>query len=256
MISIQLWAARPPGFEEAGDAMTASMQHHCCRAEHGLPTAAVVRRKRRPLPWTSLRRREVNPHRLRRRVAHPGDARRHGQRSTLHRERGRLRYDETLHSRASVIVQDHLEAPFATTLNQRPQCCAPGCLDPSNQFLKLFAALEIGFSCPRLIPGGTDLRCDHFQRLYSTPHHDDARTLGGEHGGRGAADAGTTAGDQSHLALRVSTFSMYVQAPPLRLRLDASTRPPDHACRISCELNTRFFLTRNPHRSAVDARSG
>jgi hypothetical protein len=36
--------------------MTASRneQHHRRCVEHGLPTAAVVRRKRRPPPWTSL----------------------------------------------------------------------------------------------------------------------------------------------------------------------------------------------------------
>jgi hypothetical protein len=49
-------------------------------------------------------------------AAHPGDARRHGQRSTLHRDGGRLRCHELLHSRASVIVHDHLETPSAITL--------------------------------------------------------------------------------------------------------------------------------------------
>jgi len=89
--------------------------HNRCRPEHGLPTAAVVRRKRRPPPWTSLHYQRPNSDRLRRRVDHPGVARRRGQRSALQRHRGRLRYDEPLHSRASVIVHDHPETPSAIT---------------------------------------------------------------------------------------------------------------------------------------------
>ena len=76
--------------------MTASRnsQHRHRRAiEHGLPTAAVVRRRRRPPPWTSLLHQHTNADTLR-----------------------PLRYDEPLHSRASVIVHDHAETPSAITL--------------------------------------------------------------------------------------------------------------------------------------------
>ena len=101
--------------EQCNDRFAQSVSATAIGREHGLPTAAVVRRKRRPPPWTSLRP-SSQPDRLRRRVDHPGDARRRGQRSALQRDRGRLRYDEPLHSRAPVIVHDHAETPSAITL--------------------------------------------------------------------------------------------------------------------------------------------
>lgn len=76
--------------------------------EHGLPTAAVVRSSlsdARPPPWTSLRCVPSNrKHRLRRRVAHPGDERRRrGQHGRLHADAGHLNYHHARHSHAPAV---------------------------------------------------------------------------------------------------------------------------------------------------------
>jgi hypothetical protein len=67
------------GEERSNDRFAHDRDLRRSRPEHALPTAACVRRKRRPPPWTSLHRCGNKHHRLRRRVEHPGDARQRGQ---------------------------------------------------------------------------------------------------------------------------------------------------------------------------------